>query len=237
MCGSITLRHATYSFPGVIERDSLRPGEGFGMNPRTDIRPTEQLVIIREGSDHHRKAELLTWGRQTPRRPRPLFNARAETVDELPTFAEAFKLRRCLVPADGWYEWTDVENRRLSKAEADSRGLTTSGKQRWFIHYDDDRLVYLAALYGNGYHQDKETKEWRPVCCSVIITTEANETVAATGHDRMPVPVSADHCDAWLDPAYGDAKALKPILGSRSCPGLAAEKVRGPIPSRCCLVT
>ena len=108
----------------------MEAGGGFGLNPRSDIGPTDPICIICE-PDGKRAAEIWQWGRQTPKSPAPRVNARSDNL--LKYYPDAFKQRRCLIPADGWYEWTAVDNAPEGRKERLAAGLLPGGKQRWLL--------------------------------------------------------------------------------------------------------
>ncbi|MCB1282704.1 MAG: SOS response-associated peptidase, partial [Salinibacterium sp.] len=121
-----------------------------------------------------------------------MINARAETVAEKPSFRAAFKRRRCLVLADGFYEW---------KAMPD-------GKQPFHIARPKGQPFVFAGLYEIWKHGGGE-----PVRSCTIITTPANATLRAL-HDRMPVILEGADLDLWLDPGIQSLDSLAPLLSS-----------------------
>ncbi|MDZ7615600.1 MAG: SOS response-associated peptidase, partial [Patescibacteria group bacterium] len=121
-----------------------------------------------------------------------MINARAETVAEKPAYRAAFRRRRCLVPADGFYEWRKEGGR----------------KQPYFIRMRDDRLFAFAALWESWEGPDHSYLE----SCT-LLTTEPNPLIRPI-HDRMPVILPPEAYGAWLDPAVQDAARLLPLLGS-----------------------
>lgn len=148
--------------------------------PRYNIAPSEEVLVLRV-VDGEARAELARWGLRPRwlREPaKPQINARAETAAVKPFFREAFARTRCLLVADGWYEW---------RAEA---GV----KQPYFFHFADDRSFTLGGLWtawsdAAGDH----------ATCA-ILTTRPN-ALAARVHDRMPVLVEMAERLRWLDPA------------------------------------
>ncbi len=118
---------------------------------------------------------------------KPLINARGETVAEKPSFRNAMKRRRCLIPADGFYEW---------------QGDVPGKKQPWFIHRPDDGLFAFAGLWEHWMGADGSEIE-----TGVIITTAPNKTIAKI-HDRMPVVINPDDYETWLTGDVKDAAAL-----------------------------
>jgi putative SOS response-associated peptidase YedK len=153
-----------------------QPGKGLGQAPR--------------GSG--REAALLRWGLIPPWSKDPKqapINARAETAADKPTFRHALRKRRCLVPADGFYEWAAVGGR----------------KQPCCLRPWDERPWAFAGLW----------ERWEgpegPVESCAVLTTEANELVRPV-HDRMPVILPERHWAAWLDAGLQDAAELVPLL-------------------------
>jgi putative SOS response-associated peptidase YedK len=179
MCG----RYSLHANPDVI---ALMFGlsEIPAYQPRYNIAPTAQVLIIRQN-----EAAMVRWGlvprwAKDPSMGAQMNNARAETVAEKPSFQEAYRKRRCLVPANGFYEWK-LEN-----------GL----RQPYYIYPSSGQLFAFAGLWEQS--QDLQT-------CA-IITTDANEKMAAV-HERMPVIVSPAEYSAWLS---GEAGLLRPCPDS-----------------------
>ena len=126
------------------------------------------------------------------------FNARAETVRVKPSFRNAFARRRCLIPADGYYEWRTLENPDGDKPR----------KQPYYIHRADGAGMAFAGLY--ELWRDTALPAGHPkawLWTAAIITTRATDEVGWV-HDRMPMVISPDHWAEWLDPAPGDADRL-----------------------------
>lgn len=174
---------------------ALGLGGAPALAPRYNIAPTQPVGAVRERlSTPGRTFDLFRWGlvpswsKALPQAP--LINARAETVAEKPSFRAAFKYRRCLVPASGFYEWQKVAR----------------GKQPYFIHRLDGELMALAGLWETWHGPDGIELD----TCT-IITTAANELMAPL-HDRMPVVLEPPDFDVWLDPAVKDATMLEPLL-------------------------
>jgi putative SOS response-associated peptidase YedK len=209
MCGALTYRQSNYSFA-----DILPLGDNSSMaslSPNTDIRPTMAVPVVHNKNDGGRVLAFLHWGRQTSRLPKPLINARAETIDKKPTFKAAFRDRRCLVAADGWYEWVDVGK---------------SKKQRLFYEFPNSRIVYLAAIRGSGYRKIPKQDKWFHTEAVIIITTEASRTIADSGHHRQPVVLDAAGVNLWLDKGYEGAKQL---LSTQHYEGLIINAVDSPV--------
>jgi putative SOS response-associated peptidase YedK len=151
--------------------------------PRYNVAPTQLVPAVRQ-EDGKRRLVTLRWGlipswAKDAKIGYRLINARADTVAAKPSFRSAFKRRRCLVPADGFYEW--------------KRSGTL--KQPFFIHRKDEEPFAFAGLW-EGWENPEDDKEVQS--CS-LITTEANELMAPI-HDRMPVILPVSAYDRWLDP-------------------------------------
>ncbi|MGV9991189.1 SOS response-associated peptidase [Streptomyces sp. NPDC003374] len=159
-------------------------------------RPFRELLPLRWGL-------VPSWAKDVRTGAR-FINARVETVHEKPAFRRAFVKRRCLLPADGFYEWQRIE--------AGDGGRTR--KQPYFIHPEDDGVMALAGLY--EYWRDPEVERdddpaaWLTTC--TIITTEATDA-AGRVHPRMPLALSPDRYDDWLDPGHQDPAGLLELLG------------------------
>lgn len=165
-------------------------------NPRYNIAPTQSVPTIRQHpKEPRRDLSLMQWGlipswaKDTSGAAR-MINARSETAHTLPTFREAMKLRRCLVPADGFYEWQ-------------RRG---SAKQPYCFEINDGRLFAFAGLWERWRDP---SGQWVKSCS--ILTTAPNAVTSAV-HDRMPVILDPDSYDLWLDPGMNDVVAASELL-------------------------
>jgi len=160
----------------------------------SNISPGQQIsAVIQEAKIN--KLVNFRWGlipswAKDPAISNKMFNARAETVAEKPSFREAFKRRRCLIVADGFYEWQKID--RIKKP------------LRFFLKSGEP--FALAGLYENWISPDKEA-----VRTCTIITTAPNELVQPV-HDRMPVIMQKGLVDIWLDPHAHDYKNLLSML-------------------------
>jgi putative SOS response-associated peptidase YedK len=166
---------------------------------RYNIAPTQSVVAaIGQFSDNtQRQLRWMQWGlipswAKDPKIGSKLINARAETVAEKPSFRSAFRQRRCLIPADGFYEWQQVEGSRQ--------------KQPYFIRLQDERPFAFAGLYDRWASPDGEVLE----TCT-ILTTTANELIAPI-HDRMPVILYPQDYDFWLDTSSFESERLQALL-------------------------
>ena len=163
--------------------------------PRYNLAPTQPaLVLRRHPHTGERELTFLVWGlipswARDPGIGSKLINARAETLAEKPAFRAAFRRRRCLVPADGFYEWK-------------KRG---QGKQPYFIARKDGKPMALAGLWEHWQGPDGSVIE-----SFTLITTEPNELVRQL-HNRMPAILPQDAFDLWLDPET-DLDTLQQLL-------------------------
>ncbi len=175
MCGRYTL---------ILSPEALRALLGYAEQPnfpaRYNIAPTQPIAIVRlvEGRRHF---ALVRWGLlpswvKDPKAFSLLINARGEGVSEKPAFRAAMKRRRCLIPADGFYEW---------KAGAPR-------KQPFYIHAKSGEPLAFAGLWETWTGPNGEELD-----TAAIITTDANRTVSPL-HDRMPVIIPPESFDAWL---------------------------------------
>lgn len=190
MCGRFTFRsHNPRTFADLFGVD---PPDG--LRQRFNIAPSQDIVIVR-ALDGVRRADLAHWGlvpswAKDSKIGYKMINARAETVFEKPAYRSAIRKRRCLIPADGFYEW-----KKDGKAKI----------PHW-IHIRDEALLAFAGIWERWISADGEVLD---SCC--IITTTPNE-VAAQVHDRMPVILAKDDHDVWLDPEATDPERLRPLM-------------------------
>jgi len=203
MCG----RYASSASQELLE-DLYEVDDFDGMPPASwNIAPTDQVpaVIERPGPDGpRRKLVALTWGlvpswSKDARGGARLINARLETVAAKPAFRKAFAARRCLLPADGYYEWEDTGERERGKPV----------KQPYFIHRVDDEPLAFAGLWEAWKPKGAEDDE--VLRSTTIVTTDANATMSVI-HDRMPVILPPSKWAEWLDPANEDVDSLAGLL-------------------------
>ncbi|HEX8266380.1 MAG TPA: SOS response-associated peptidase [Pyrinomonadaceae bacterium] len=163
--------------------------------PRFNIAPSQMIDAVLNRESETILTELKwgfipSWAKDTSS-VKALINARAETLAEKPSFRDAFRKRRCIIPASGFYEWQKA------------RG----GKQPYYFFLKEKPVFGFAGLFENRI--DKETGEILETC--TIITTEANEVLKPV-HDRMPVILKADDYELWLDEKIKDEAALGKLL-------------------------
>ena len=166
--------------------------------PRYNICPTQPVTCVRQSQTGDTEAVSLRWGlvpfwAKELKIGARMINARSETVASKPAFRAAFKKRRCLVLADGFYEW---------KKEGKL-------KQPFYISRSDDQPFCLAGLWESWTDKSSESSE--PIETCTILTTEANEIMQPL-HDRMPVILEPNQFDFWLDKEFSDAAKLEEIL-------------------------
>jgi putative SOS response-associated peptidase YedK len=201
MCGRFTIRSSPQKVAEVFGLSELPLFE-----PRYNVAPTQQVPTVRT-QDDRRELAYLRWGlipgwADDPKIGSRMINARADTVTEKPSYRKPLALRRCLIVADGFYEWQSVEGK----------------KQPYFIRLRDDRPFGLAGLW------ERWTRGEQTIESCTIVTTEANAALAGL-HDRMPVILDPPDFERWLDPAVQEAERLTPLLRPYSGDDLIATPV------------
>ncbi|KOV97508.1 MULTISPECIES: SOS response-associated peptidase [unclassified Streptomyces] len=199
------------------------------LEPSWNVAPTDQVWAVLEraprdeggGAAPVRELRALRWGlvpswAKEPKIGARMINARVETVHEKPAYRRAFVKRRCLLPADGFYEWQPGKDPATGKMR----------KQPFFIHPEDGQVMALAGLYeywrDPSVAPDDDPTAWLTTC--TIITTEATDA-AGRVHPRMPLALTEDHYQAWLDPAHQDPDELGALLGQPADGHLHARPV------------
>jgi putative SOS response-associated peptidase YedK len=162
--------------------------------PRYNVAPTQQVAVVRAVPGGGRELVGMRWGlvpswSDGPGTGPPMINARAETARDRPAFRSALTRRRCLVPADGFYEWKRLGRRSLPH----------------YVHPPGDGPFALAGLW------ERWEKAGKAVLSCTILTTAPNAAVAPI-HDRMPVVLAPRDFALWLDPAVPDPEAVGPLL-------------------------
>jgi putative SOS response-associated peptidase YedK len=189
MCG----RFAQRSDPKRLAKE-FKVAEVPEVEARYNIAPTQEILAVRELADG-REAAFFKWG-LVPSWAKDismgarLINARSETVEAKPSFREAFKQRRCLIPADGFYEWQRTGGR----------------KQPFFFRMRDERPFCFAGLWERWEGEGGQT-----INSCTILTTEANEVLRPV-HDRMPVILHPDEYEVWLDTDVRKLNLIKEML-------------------------
>jgi len=163
--------------------------------PKADEEPARQLRVLRWG--------LVPFWAKDPAIGNRMINARMETVTEKPAFRQAFAKRRCLLPADGYYEWYATEQKTKAGKPV---------KQPFFIHPSDGSVMAMAGLYEiwrDPTRDDDDPQRFRWSC--TVLTTTAEDAVGHI-HDRMPLLVEPERYAAWLDPGQDDPELLRSLL-------------------------
>jgi putative SOS response-associated peptidase YedK len=192
MCGRYRLSRRKQ----IIEEhfDAVSGEEDWG--PRYNIAPTQPIPVIRQNpKEPVREFSLMRWGlvpswAKDASGAAGMINARSETAATKPAFRDPLKFRRCLIPADGFYEWM-----RTGKA-----------KQPYYFEVSDGELFAFAGLWDRW---KDPSGNWIKTCS--ILTTIPN-AVTSTVHDRMPVILDPDSYDLWLDPGMQDVAAASELL-------------------------
>ncbi|MFQ5426530.1 MAG: SOS response-associated peptidase [Gaiellales bacterium] len=205
MCGRFT---STAERAEIAERFAAALPES--VTARFNIAPAQGVLTVRQADqDDERVAQLMRWG-LIPRWARDasvsykMINARAETVAEKPVYQQLLARHRCLIPADGFYEW---------RREPDGRKLPVR------FTLADESLFAFAGLWTSWV--DRSTGELLDSC--TIITTKPNELVAPV-HNRMPVILPRSNEDDWLDPSLAPGDVLR-LLGPYAAQAMRARAV------------
>ncbi|HET7350619.1 MAG TPA: SOS response-associated peptidase [Marmoricola sp.] len=216
MCG----RYASSRQPeDLVEEFDIRAPDLPHLEPDWNVAPTKEVYAVverppRDGEDREsaeepeRQLRVLTWGlvpfwAKDPSIGSRMINARMETVAEKPAYRRAFEKRRAILPADGYFEWYPTEQ------------LTAKGKPRkqpYFIRPKDSGVLAMAGLYEIWRDADKaddDPDRFRWTC--TVLTTSAEDSLGHI-HDRMPLMLSRDRYDAWLDPRINDRDELLSLL-------------------------
>jgi putative SOS response-associated peptidase YedK len=217
MCG----RYASTSRPETLVQEfdideilGDLPGPDYNVAPTVAVPAVLERRSRSDDSSVVRRLSPLVWGlvpswAKDAKGGARMINARAETVAEKPAFRRAFAARRCLLPADGFYEWYSPE------ASEQVLGRTPAGKgkkQPFFIHRVDGSLLVMAGIYEIWRDPSKgrdDESAWLRTCS--VITTEATDAVGHI-HDRMPMVVPRASWDGWLDPELTDPRAALDLL-------------------------
>lgn len=191
MCGRFEIHSAIKLIAEIfgISEWEIEYSPSYNIAPSQDI-----LLVVNDGKRRLVKSRwgfVPSWSKELSAGYK-MINARAESVADKPSFREAFQNRRCLVVADGFYEWK-------------KEGTT---KRPFYIRLKSGKPIGFAGLYSVW-----KSPEGEQICTSTIITTNANEIVLPL-HDRMPVIASPDEYGLWLDPNIHDKAILQKILKS-----------------------
>lgn len=202
MCGRFALKIPAKKLAAAFQVEEVPAVEA-----RYNIAPTQTILAVQQGPDG-REAKWLKWGlvpswaKDTAVSAR-LINARSETVTEKPSFREAFKKRRCIIPADGFYEWQRAGGKKLP----------------FFFQMKDEGSFGFAGLWERWQGADKELIE----SCT-ILTTEANDILRPV-HDRMPVILHPDDYKVWLEVDERKVDLAKELLQPYPAGEMRAHRV------------
>ncbi|WP_231741807.1 SOS response-associated peptidase [Stieleria varia] len=199
MCGRFTLRTnpvvwGQLFLPGWSADEIKQRAEALGLKPRFNIAPTQSIACIhRSEIGGPRQLTLFRWGLLPPWADdlaigAKMINARSETLDQKRSFQSAFASQRCLVPMDGYYEWS----------------VRNGAKQPFLIEPSSSEPLVMAGLWQLN---KKLGRDGEPVFSVTVITTAANKTTQSI-HDRMPVFLPESAHDQWLDPGFADTDTL-----------------------------
>jgi putative SOS response-associated peptidase YedK len=205
MCGRFTL---------TVDADSIQmhfpwlkdiPSQ---IVPRYNIAPTQPIAVV--SSSNPEAVTHMVWGlipfwAKDPKIGSPMINARAETLAEKPSFRNAYKRRRCLILADGFFEWVKQPGEKA--------------KTPYFIHMENGSPFAFAGLWEEWHSPDSSQLQ-----SATIITTEPNDLVAPL-HNRMPVILPEDSYQDWLAPGEIASAELQPLLKPYPADGMEAYPV------------
>jgi putative SOS response-associated peptidase YedK len=188
MCGRYTLRTPVDPVAEAFEIEEYPSS----ITPNYNIAPTQEVAAVVE-EDEKRKLEMLHWGlipswAKDPSIGNKMINARAETVAEKPSFRRAFRVRRCLILADGFYEWKKTDD----------------GKQPYHVKMEDGSLFAFAGLWETWQNGEE-------IRSCTIITTDANDLMSEI-HHRMPVILHPEDYAMWLDHDFEEKEVLTTLL-------------------------
>ena len=227
MCG----RYATSASPQHLMEEFEVDDVFDGLpGPDYNVAPTVAVPAIferraKDTGEVRRRLAPLVWGRvpswaKDPSIGSRMINARLETVAEKPAFRRAFSARRCLLPADGFYEWYAAE-----PGAPTGRGKGKPRKQPFFIHRADGGLLVMAGIYEiwRDPHSDpSDDSAWLRTCS--VITTQATDA-AGHIHDRMPMVITREAIEDWLDPTITDPERALELLAVTEAAALEAYAV------------
>ena len=203
MCGRFTLSQQAPAIASVFQLNQVPTIE-----PRYNIAPTQPVATVLQTSARERQFQLLRWGlipawAKDATMGSRLINARAETVAEKPSFRSAFRHRRCLVIADGFYEWRRQDGK----------------KQPFYFRMQNQQPFAFAGLW--EHWQDPKGEA---IDSCTILTTEANELLQQI-HERMPVILNPKDYDLWLDPTVQKLEQLQQLLQPYSSTAMTSYPV------------
>ena len=186
----------------LIEEFEIHTGKTMPIIPADwNIAPTKEIYLVKQNSDHQRELATASWGLIAPwsksasealKSQSIAINARTESVDEKPTFRNSFKSRRCLIPADGYYEWATE--------------LGVPAKQPFYISNKDNKTLAFAGIWDRWVSPTGEIRD-----SAAIITREAVSPLAEI-HHRMPTFLPRERWDEWLNPDLQDVRKIRELM-------------------------
>ncbi|CAN5560064.1 SOS response-associated peptidase [soil metagenome] len=199
MCG----RFVSASSPESIAEYFGAAFDGETLEENHNVAPTADVYAVVADDEGHRRVDAFRWGlvpswAKDIKVGARMINARSETLAEKPAFKGVFGKHRCLIPMDGFYEWTRT-----------TVGDAPPTKQPVFIHRRDGELLAVAGLWAAWRPQGDDDAEW--LHSASVITTSANATMAPV-HDRMPVILPESAWAEWLDPNMHDTGRLRHLF-------------------------
>ncbi len=205
MCGRFVQTQSAETYAEYFSVEVLRTDP---LSPSWNVAPTDRVYGIAEHDEQRQLGTfawgLLPWWAKDRKLAAKHINARVETVADKPAFRDSFRQKRCIVPADGFFEWEKKDK----------------GKLPHYIYLANGAPLALAGLWATW--KDPETEERHRTC--TIMTGRPTDVVARL-HDRMPVILPQDTWDAWLDPTSDDPATLQAMLGSLPDPALDEHAV------------
>jgi putative SOS response-associated peptidase YedK len=196
MCGRFTLHT-----PAAQIEEAFHLNSGLELKPRYNITPSQDIPIIRD-TETEREMAMARWGlipswSKESKSKYSTINARIESVAEKPTYRTPFKRQRCLIPADGFYEWKVVNGNKIPH----------------HIRMKDGKVFAFAGLW------DRWESEGQTLDSCTIIVMPSNEVMKPL-HERMPAIIAPAHYDLWLDSRITDKQEVMEYLGSAPSSGL-----------------
>jgi putative SOS response-associated peptidase YedK len=232
MCGRYAASRRPEDLTGLFDIQRWDPEQSLPAD--WNVAPTKDVYAVLErplreaeaGPEPVRQLRVLRWGlvpswAKSPQMGAKMINARAETVAEKPAYRRPFTARRCLLPADGYYEWATS---REERSEEEKGKRKRPRKQPYFVTPADGSVMAMAGLYEFWRDKtlpDEHPRAWWATC--TVVTTEAESTPLprsegpgpgslAEIHPRMPLMLPPERWDAWLDPARTDPDDIGELL-------------------------
>jgi len=208
MCGRFTLTVDASQLQKTFPWLQIPAGAQEGIQPRYNIAPSQPVAVV--PNDGENRLDFFTWGlipswAKDPKIGNRMINARSETLAEKPAFRAAFRRRRCLILADGFYEWKKVPGQ--------------TAKIPTYIRMKTDEPFAFAGLWEIWHSPDGSQ-----ILSTTIITTAPN-TLVRDIHNRMPVILQQQHYPLWLDPEEKDPQELANVMGPYPAENMTAYPV------------